>query len=445
MNRRDFARSSAVALSALSYSQVLGANDRVSLGFIGLGNRGDQVLSAFLEHGDSQIDALCDLRQDYMDHAKQRSEKRGARRFFSDYRKLLEAPGLDAVVVCTPDHWHALQTIHACQAGKDVYVEKPLCLTVVEGRRMVQAVRKYKRVCQVGTQRRSLEWCRQLTKITREGGIGHITVADSYDIDNEWPAGIGKPPNSPPPPGADYDLWLGPAPLVPHNINRTFYKFRWFWNHSGGQVTNYGVHMMDVVHWALGQDAPLRVTAMGGKFAIDDNREIPDTAKIIWEYPGGTLASFNQYNANAYRPEKRPEIELRGTKGTMLVQNRGFEIIPERINEHGRFQRTPLDRKTERRQRADTKTLIEPMKVEGPGGTEFHTRNFLDCVKSRQRCNADIEIGHRSTSAPLIGNIALRTGKQLDWDRDAERFTNDAEANDWLHYEYRKPWELPTV
>ena len=144
-------------------------------------------------------------------------------------------------------------------------------------------------------------------------------------------------------------------------------------------------------------------------------------------------------------PEKRPEIELRGTKGTMLIQNRGFEIIPERINEHGRFQRTPLDRNTERRQRADTKTLIEPMKVEGPGGTEFHTRNFLDCVKSRQRCNADIATGHRSTSAPLIGNIALRTGKQLDWDRDTERFTNDAEANDWLHYEYRKPWVLPRV
>ncbi len=445
MERRDFVRASAAAFTALSYSRVWGANDRVSLGFIGLGNRGDQVLTAFLEHGDSEINALCDLKQSYMEHAKGRSENRGERRFYNGYRRLLEAADIDAVVIATPDHWHALQTIHACQAGKDVYVEKPLCLTVVEGRRMVQAVRRYGRVAQVGTQRRSLPWVKQLSEITRADGIGHITVADAYDIDNEWPKGIGKPADSPPPTDSSYDLWLGPAPAVPHNINRTFYKFRWFWNHSGGQVTNFGVHLMDVVHWALGQDAPLRVTAMGGKFAIDDNREIPDTAKLLYEYPGGTLATFNQYNANGYVWPTRQQIELRGTKGTMLIKGRGFDIIPEVINPHGRYARTPLDRKTEREQREDAAPMIEAMSVEGPSGTEFHTRNFLDCVKSRERCNADIEIGHRSTSAPLIGNIALRTGKRLEWDRDTERFTNDEEANELLHYEYRKPWVLPEV
>ena len=310
---------------------------------------------------------------------------------------------------------------------------------------MVQAVRKYDRVAQVGTQRRSLPWAKQLSAIARAGGIGHITVADTYNIGNEWPQGIGNPPDSPPPADVDYDLWLGPAPAAAHNVNRTFYKFRWFRDYSGGQVTNMGVHLMDVAHWALGRDAPLHVAAMGGRFAIDDNREIPDTAKILFEYPGGTLATFNQYNANGYVPPARQQIELRGTKGTILVQGRGFEIIPDRINPHGRHARTPLDRKTERAQRAETRELIEPMKVEGPGGTEFHARNFLDCVKSRQRCNADIEIGHRSTSAPLIGNIALRTGKRLAWDRETERFTNDSEANELLHYEYRKPWALPEI
>lgn len=444
MDRRDFVRASTAAFTALSYSRVLGANERVSLGFIGLGNRGDQVLTAFLEHGDSRIDALCDLRRDYMDHAKGRAEKRGERKMYADYRKLLES-AVDAVVIATPDHWHALQTIHACQAGKDVYVEKPLSLTVVEGRRMVRAARKYGRVAQVGTQRRSLPWAKRLSAIARADGIGHITVADTYEIGNEWPQGIGNPPDSPPPADVDYDLWLGPAPAAAHNVNRTFYKFRWFRDYSGGQVTNMGVHLMDVVHWALGRDAPLEVAAMGGRFAIDDNREIPDTAKILFAYPGGTLAAFNQYNASGYEQPARPQIELRGTKGTMLIRGRGFEIVPDSINPHGRYARTPLDRAEERAQRADAKPLIEPLQVEGPGGTELHTRNFLDCVKSRERCNADIEIGHRSTCAPLIGNIALRTGKRLTWDREAERFTNDSEANGLLHYEYRKPWELPEI
>ena len=424
-------------MAALSYSRVLGANDRVSLGFIGLGNRGDQVLDAFLEYSDSQIDALCDLRQDYIDYHRQRTEGRGEREAFTDYRQLLEKPGLDAVVICTPDHWHALMTIHACQAGKDVYVEKPLSLTVVEGRRMVEAVRKYERVAQVGTHRRSLPWVKQLAGLCRDGKIGHISVADSFYIANDWPNGIGNPADATPPPGVDWDLWLGPAPREPYNPNRTFYNFRWFWDYSGGQVTNFGVHYLDVIHWALGQHAPLRVAAFGGRYAVNDNREVPDTAKVIWEYPGKTIVGFNQYNANG--ADLPHEIELRGTKGTAYLYSRAFEIQPETIREQSRFARTPLDRETERELRKQTEQLIEPMRVEGLSGTEPHARNFLDCLKSREKCNADIETGHRSTSATLIANIALRTGKALEWDAEAERFTNDRESNRYLEYEYRDP------
>ncbi len=444
MNRRQFA--SAAALTALSYSRVSGANDRVSLGFIGLGNRGDQVLDAFLEHGDSEINALCDLKQDYLDYHYERTAKRGERKRYKDYRKLIEQKNLDATVICTPDHWHAIMMIESCQAGKDVYVEKPLSLTVVEGRRMVQAAAKYKRVAQVGTHRRSLKWLHRMTELTRAGGIGHITAADAFYIANDWPNGIGKPADAQPPADVSWDLWLGPAPEQPYNSNKTFYNFRWFWPFSGGQVTNFGVHYMDVIQWALGQDAPLRVAAMGGVYAVDDNRDVPDTAKLMWEYPGGTLAGFNQYNANGRQPDRGQEMELRGTKGTIFIKSRSFEVVPETVREVSRFQRTPLDRDTERRLKADSeKTLIEPLTVEGSSDTAHHTRNFLDCVKSRAKCNADIETGHRSTSTTLIGNIALRTGKLLEWDREKEEFTNDRAANAYLHYEYRKPWVLPEV
>ncbi len=444
MNRRNFA--SAAALTALSYSRVMGANDRVSLGFIGLGNRGDQVLDAFLEHGDIEINALCDLRRDYLDYHYERTAGRGERTRTQDFRKVIERKDLDATVICTPDHWHAIMMIESCKAGKDVYVEKPLSLTVVEGRRMVEAVNKYKRVAQVGTHRRSLTWLQKMTELTRAGAVGHISAADAFYIANDWPNGIGKPPDSAPPPGVSWDLWLGPAPQQPYNLNKTFYNFRWFWPFSGGQVTNFGVHYMDVIQWSIGQDAPLRVAAMGGKYAVDDNRQVPDTAKVMWEYPGGTLAGFTQYNANGQQPDRGQEIELRGTKGTVFVKPRSFDIVPDTVREVSRWQRTPLDRKTEGRvKRESEKTLIEPLTMEGSSDTAHHTRNFLDCVKSRAKCNADIETGHRSTSTTLIGNIALRTGKLLDWDREKEEFTNDRSMNEHLHYEYRKPWTLPEV
>lgn len=445
MQRRDFLRSSATAagLTALSYSRVLGANNRVNLGFIGLGNRGDQVLDAFLEHADSGIDALCDLRRDYMDYHYERTATRGDRTRFQDYRKLLDKKGLDAVVISTPDHWHALMTIHACQAGLDVYVEKPLSLTIVEGRRMVEAVNKYKRVAQVGTHRRSLPWCAEIAQSCRDGAIGQITAAEAFYVANDWPNGIGSPPDSQPPAGVSWDQWKGPAPDEPYNVNKTFYNFRWFFPYSGGQITNMGVHYLDMIQWSLGHRAPKRIAAFGGVYAVNDNREVPDTAKVIWEYDKA-LVSYDQINANGERP--REEYRFRGTLGTLFAYSGGYEIKPDTIREKGRFPRTPLDRETERGWRKEAEQRIEPKVVNNvPRGTEFHTRNFLDCVKSRAKCNADIETGHRSTSATLLANIALRTGEALEWDAEREEFTNHREANGLLHYEYRKGYELPTV
>ncbi len=440
MNRRDFVRTTAAATTALSYQRLRGANDRVRMGFIGLGNRGDQVLDAFLEHGDNEVVALCDLREDYMAFAHQKSRANPAH--FQDYRKLLDQKDLDAVVIATPDHWHALMCVDACNAGKDVYVEKPLSLTVVEGRKMVEAARRNQRVTQVGLHRRSAPFCREAAEIVRSGGIGHVTMAASYNIRNEYPKGIGNPPDGAPPPGVDWDLWLGPAPKVPYNPNRAFYRFRWFWNYSGGQVTNFGTHYLDMIQWSLGQEAPLSVTAIGGKYAVEDNREVPDTAEVLWEYPGA-IARFSQSSANGAPSNARnSEMEFRGTLGTLYVFGGGYEVVPDKVSETGVYARTPLDRQTERAERASAKTRIEPRSAKGSADTAFHARNFLDCVKSRTRCNCDVETGHRSTTATLIGNIALKLRTHLQWDASSERFTNSEAANKYLHYEYRPPWKL---
>ncbi|HEY3443734.1 MAG TPA: Gfo/Idh/MocA family oxidoreductase [Paludibaculum sp.] len=438
--RRHFSKA-AIAATALSYSNILGANDRVRVGYIGLGNRGDQVHDAFLEHGDQVTAAVCDLREDYMDFAINKS--RATPKKYHDYKKLLDDKEVDAVAIATPDHWHALMFVDACRAGKDVYVEKPLSLTIWEGRRMVQVAAETKRVTQVGIHRRSVQSLRDAAEFVRGGGIGHVTVAKGYHVQNEWPNGIGNVANGAPPSDAEWDAWLGPAPKVPYNRNRTFYNFRWFYDYSGGQITNFGVHYMDFIRMALGKEAPRAVTAMGGRYVVKDNREIPDTCEVLWDY-GETMVVFSQYNANAAPGNaKNTELEIRGTKGTMYLQSGKWEVVPEKTTETLFGYRTPLDRNTEKAWGPSRKPAMEAMS-NGSGFAETypHTRNFLDCVKSRKKCNCDILEGHLSTSATIIGHIALRTKSYLEWDTKTEKFTNNAAANKYLSYQYRAPYKL---
>lgn len=445
MSRREFTRRTAAAglAAALGSARVLGANDRVRVGFIGLGNRGDQVLDGFLAQKDADIVAICDLWQPYLDFA---AKKIGTSpRQFKDYRKLLELKDLDAVVVATPDHWHALQMIHACEAGKDVYVEKPLSLRVAEGRRMVEVARRFKRVTQVGLMRRSGAKLKEAAEYLQGGGIGKITAIRTFDIQNEWPYGIGNPPDSDPPAGFDWEAWLGPAPKVPYNVNRTFYRFRWFYDYSGGQVTNFGTHYLDYSHWLLGHDAPLAVTAMGGKYVVEDNREIPDTLEVVWSYPGNTLITFSQINANgALGAARDGNMEIRGTKGTLYMNWGGYEVVPDPVSGMDYPALSPLNR-PEGEWRNAHKAMMEPRKVQEDDATPQHARNFLDCVRSRKACNCDIETGHRSTVATLIADIALKTQTHLKWDSKSEQFTNSEAANRLLSYHYRPPYELPEL
>lgn len=440
LTRRDFSRAAGMT-TALSYSQILGANDRVQMGYIGVGNRGTQVHQAFLEHGDQVTVALSDLRDDYMDFNAGIS--RATPRKHKEYKKLLEDKEVQAVVIATPDHWHALQFIDACNAGKDVYVEKPLSLTVYEGRRMVETAEKTRRVTQVGIHRRSAKFLREAAEYVQSGALGHITVAKGWHLQNEWPGGIGTGQDGRPMNEWEWDQWLGPAPKVPYNANRMYYRFRWFYHYSGGQVTNFGVHYMDMLRWALGKEGPRAVTVMGGKWAVQDNREIPDTLEALWEFDGGTMVIFSQYNANAAPGNvQNAEMEIRGTKGTMYLHGNRWEVTPERTTEVLVPARTPVDRNTERAYRPSMKPALEPRSAKGSADTAFHARNFLDCVKSRAKCNCDILEGHRSTAATLVANIAHKTKAYLEWDAKAEKFTNNAAANRYLHYQYRAPYKL---
>jgi len=434
VTRRRFHKTAAAALAmaATGPGRALGANDRIRLGFIGVANRGGQLLTAFLEHADAEVVALCDVHKPTLEKARQRLE--GKPDTYEDFRKLIERKDLDAVVIATPDHWHAIQTVDACDAGKDVYVEKPLSITVYEGRRMVEAARRNRRVVQVGTHRRSSALYARLAELTLSGKVGKITVGRAYRLSNMYPGGIGKAAPSDPPKDLNWEMWLGPRPLRPYQENITPYKFRW-WQLYSSQMGNWGVHYLDAIRWLTGELAPASVCAMGGRFAVDDDRTVPDTLEATFEFASGRLAIFGQYEAsgNPIFPRNpklaSPEIELRGTLGSVYVTTQSYEVVPER---GGQFQ--------------DAKPRMEPI-VDGSGKgedelTALHARNFLDCVKSRNRPNADVEIGHRSTTMSLLANISLATRSRLEWDAQREVITNHQQANQLLHYEYRQPWKL---
>jgi predicted dehydrogenase len=448
VNRRDFSRSAlasaaagAIAVPSAS-GRAFGANERVTVGCIGVGNRGVQVLNAFCAHGDAQVVALSDAYEPYLhgkyDQIDPRFKGLGKRvptrqpdfggpvERVKEFRRLLDRKDIDAIIVATPDHWHAIQMTEACAAGKDVYCEKPLSATVREGRRMVDAARKHDRIVQVGLQRRSSVLYAKLAEIVHSGGIGKVTGARACYASNMAPGGIGLVPDSEPPAGLDWDLWLGPRPSRPFNEEILPYKFRW-WHLYSSQMANWGVHYFDAMRWMVGERAPTSLSAHGGVFAVKDSRTIPDTAEVIFEFASGMLMTFGTYEASGQTGLKAGEIELRGTLGSVFADINRFEITPDR---GGQFQ----DPKPKR------KPQVESLKGTVEDLDRAHARNFLDCVKSRRRPNSDIEEGHRSTTFALLANIALSAKARLDWDAEAERFTNNDRANDLLDYEYRPPW-----
>jgi predicted dehydrogenase len=425
-NRRDFLKSTAAAAltTQIFTGNLRGANDRVSAAFIGMGKMGRSNLSVAMKQENLVVSAVCDIFDRNLNLAVEATK--GQAKGVRDFREILADKSIDVICISTPDHWHAYMTVEACKAGKDVYVEKPISVTVDEGVKMVQAARKYKRVVQAGTMQRSAVHFEKAAEIVRSGQLGKVSFVRTWNYGHSSPAGIGNPPDADPPAGFDWDMWLGPAPRRAFNENRLgidpedkyFSRFRWFWDYAGGMMTDWGVHWLDIVQWAFNEQMPTSIGAMGGKFYVNDNRETPDTLQVTYEYPGFIAVYENREGNGQSMFEKGGGILFHGDRGTMFVDRSEYRVIPEK----------------------GSSLEASEMKSTG-GGNREHWANFLDCVRTRQQPTSDIEKCQHSTTTCLLGNVALRSNLRLDF--DPQKWTvAQAEAKKYLSREYRKPWKL---
>lgn len=423
INRRQFLLTSgftsfglALAAPSVFLNRTRAATGRdpsevIRIGFIGVGGQGNGNLRGLMKNAV----AVCDVDEGHLAKTKKRVEDANGRPCgaYRDYRKLLEDKSIDAVLIATPDHWHALPTIHACEAGKDVYCEKPLTLTIAEGQAMVKAARRYQRIVQTGSQQRSDPKFRLACELVRSGRLGRIRNVRVGIAKVNF---SGPPvPDSEPPKELDYDFWLGPAPWRPYNEKRVHYLFRFFWDYSGGQMTNWGAHHLDIAQWGLGMDesGPISIRAQA-RYHAENWYEVPEWCEVTYQYSNGVTVVCS--------PSHKMGALFEGEKGSIYVNRGVLESTPEEI-------------------------VLEPL---GENDVHLdtsnnHHQNWLDCIKSRKLPIADVAIGHRTATVCHLGNIAMRTGRELQWDPAAEKIVGDSEASQRMRYSYRKPWELPRV
>ena len=426
-SRRDFLKSVgaglALGFTAPSYRTLggVGSNERIQMGFIGLGVQGTGRLGEFMEHDDVDVAALCDVDENHLNQALAVVEKaRGKKpKAFHDFRQLLDQRDIDAVMIATPDHWHALAAIRAFQAGKDVFVEKPVSYSIGEGRAMVKAARANQRVSQVGMHIHNMTPnYRRAVELVKSGILGKVNRATCWMTSDI--KGHGNPPDSVPPPELDYDFWLGPAPKRPYNPNRSHRNFRYFWDYSGGIFIDFWCHITDVVFWAMDLKAPESVDAVGGRFFLTDNTETPDTLDLIYQFPSFDLT----WSLNA---TPMPGLENLGHIGCVFQGSEANLAV--------NYMRHELYVKGKQVTDFKPPSLTIP---DSPG----HIREFLNAIKSRQQTTCDVEYGHRLTKSGLLGNIAFRTGRRIRWDDERERIIKDPSANRMVTRHYRKPWKL---
>ena len=417
-NRRYFL---AAGAAAVSRRITAAPSDAIRIGMIGMGGRGSAIMTSELKRVPNiKITHLCDVDQALLEKAQSAAAKAGYGnvRGSADLRRVLDDKEVDAVVIATPDHWHAPATILACAAGKDVYVEKPVSHNLREGRLMVDAARKYNRVVQAGMQSRSRPSTIRAVEIAHSKQLGRVLMAKAWN--SQQRADIGTKPNSPAPAGLDYDTWVGPAEMVPFNENRLHYKWHWNWNFGTGDMGNDGAHQMDQARWALGVDLPKRVSGSGAKYYFQDDQQTPDTMNLTFDYGSKGLV----WEMRIWHDYGMEGID----NGVAVYGTEGFLHI-------GRW-----NRKWGYRVFDKAGTLVEEQQ---DGKEDFHMQNFIDCVISRKRPNCDIEIGHISSAHCHLGNIVHRTGRNINFNAADESIPNDAEANAMLRRKYRNHWATP--
>jgi len=439
----------AAALTAASYKRVLGANNRIGIGFIGFGLIGKQHVADCRKFDDVDLVAMCET---YKPRLQEGLEYMGnpRARGYPDFRKMFEDKDVQGVVVATPDHWHALLTILACAAGKDVYVEKPLTVFNQEGQWMLQAQRKYNRIVAVGTQRRHGKGVSEAKKVVESGVLGKIHSVRFASYRNVYP-GFGRTPVEDPPQELDYDMWLGTAPKRPYQKLRGLYHFRWFWDYSGGQMTNLGAHIIDQILWIMNVKGPTTVTSTGGRFALDDDGETPDLQDAMWVFPGFVMNAAIR-EANAMRDAAARGHLYLGTKGTLLLAG-NYEVTPENkidpVNDIPRFLGHPVggplytDVKPTPWIQASKGGVASDARY-GTGGENtmaMNERDWLNSMRTRKPPLCDLEHGHRVAVASNLANMSLKLGRTIRWDPEKEEVIGDKEAAALCVRPYRAPWD----
>ena len=441
--RRDFLRQTALLGAGLTISPFfikagsagVGANDKIGVGLIGCNGMGFEDLKAFLRNPEVECIALSDIDENVLNNRAAETEKitgKKVKHLYKDWRKLIDNKDIDLVIVGTPDHWHCLQMVSACQAGKDVYCEKPLGNSIEECNIMVRAAQKYNRVVQVGQWQRSDPHWDEAANFLKAGNIGRIRTVKVWAYQDGkpyqgWCPSIPVKPDEAVPAGVDYDMWLGPAPKRPFNRNRFHFTFRWFWDYAGGLMTDWGVHLLDYALEGMNADLPTRVFSGGGKFAYpDDAMETPDTLMATYAYDDFNIIWDHACGINHGLYNRKEGLAFYGENGTMVLDRAGWEVIPVVSNNVARMEAVPFK------------------KGEGKG-LYNHVGNMLSCIKSRELPNADVAIGARVAKMAHLANISCRVQREVHWDDKNNLFVGDNEATALSKAYYRAPWELPKL
>lgn len=432
-SRRKFIQTSAKLSAAAGiatafpsvFSMAAGkVQHKIKVGAIGINGMGWADLNAIIKHPDVVCTSLCDVDKNVLEkRTKELADKGIKTKGYNNYKELLASNDVDVVVIGTPDHWHCLQMIEACAAGKDVYVEKPLGNSITECKAMVEAATKYNRIVQVGQWQRSQQHFKDAIAFVHSGKLGKIRLVKAWAYQG-WMKSIPVKPDGPVPAGVDYDLWLGPAKKRPFNPNRFHFEFRWFWDYAGGLMTDWGVHMLDYALMGMKATTPKSVMAAGGKFAYpNDAAETPDTLTTVYEFNDFNIQWEHANGIDGGPYGRNHGVAFIGNKGTLVVNREGWEVIPE----GDRMEATPLQKRVD-------------------NGLDLHAVNFIDAVKSRDKAslNAPVEAGAHIAIFSQMGNIAYRTGKKIYWD-EAKGGFNDAAADKLITSTYNNGYKIPSV